>query len=205
MYDKLFGSKTRAKLLSLFFVNSDKSFYVREITRTIREQINSVRRELANLKSLELVVSHEKKGKLYYMVNKKADIYPELKRIFNKVTKDEINPQADLSKEIKKLGDVAYASLMGYFVKDHSSALDLFLVGKIDRRKLKTLIARLEKEARRELNYTVMTVDEHESRKMMFDRFLTEILAAPKEVLLDYLEENGEEDLGKRITVKKAK
>ena len=42
--EKLFGSKTRAKLLRLFFENPTKSFYVREMTRVICEQINSVRR-----------------------------------------------------------------------------------------------------------------------------------------------------------------
>lgn len=47
--EKLFGSKTRAKLLRLFFSDMNKSYYVREITRLIEEQINSVRRELINL------------------------------------------------------------------------------------------------------------------------------------------------------------
>ena len=50
--EKLFGSKTRAKLLKLFFENPEKSFYVREITRVIEEQINSVRRELLNLENI---------------------------------------------------------------------------------------------------------------------------------------------------------
>ena len=35
--EKLFGSKTRAKLLNLFFENPEKSFYVREMTRVIDE------------------------------------------------------------------------------------------------------------------------------------------------------------------------
>ena len=52
--EKLFGSKTRAKLLALFFENTEKSYYVREITRVIEEQINSVRRELTNLSALGL-------------------------------------------------------------------------------------------------------------------------------------------------------
>ena len=47
MIDQLFGSKTRVKLLELFYSNPNRSFYVREITRKIDEQINSVRRELA--------------------------------------------------------------------------------------------------------------------------------------------------------------
>ena len=40
MFEQLFGSKTRVKLLQLFFENPNRSFYVREITRKIEEQIN---------------------------------------------------------------------------------------------------------------------------------------------------------------------
>ena len=46
MIDTLFGSKTRVKLLYLFLNNPGRAFYVREITRRVDEQINSVRREL---------------------------------------------------------------------------------------------------------------------------------------------------------------
>lgn len=41
MIEQLFGSKTRVKLLHLFYENPNRSFYVREITRKIDEQINS--------------------------------------------------------------------------------------------------------------------------------------------------------------------
>lgn len=192
MYEKLFGSKTRAKLLSLFLVNSDKAYYVREITRMIDEQINSVRRELANLKSLDIVVSHERKGKLFYKANKKSDLYPELKKIFGRSVKTkEQQEEASILKNIKNLGDVSYAALMGHFVKDSSSVIDIFVVGKVDKRKMKTFVSRLEKDAGKELNYSLMTVDEYENRKMIFDRFLTEVIASPKEVLVDYIEENA--------------
>lgn len=193
VHSKLFGSKTRAKLLSLFLNNSDKSYYVREITRTINEQINSVRRELANLKSLDLITSQGKKGKLYYSVNKKSDIYPELKKIFTKAPKEAAaKVEKDLAKTIKNLGEVQYAALMGYFVKDNSSPIDFFIVGKVNRRRLKTFVAQMEKEAKRELNYSLMSLEEFESRKSMFDRFMTEIMASPKDVLIDYIDERGE-------------
>ncbi|MDO8507511.1 MAG: winged helix-turn-helix domain-containing protein [bacterium] len=193
MYDKLFGSKTRAKLLSLFMNNADKSYYVREITRTINEQINSVRRELANLKSLDIVVSQGKKGKLYYKANKKSDLYPELKKIFAKTEKEASKKtEKDMIHTVKGLGDVSYAALMGHFVKDNSSPIDFFIVGKVNRRRLKTFIAQLEKEAKKELNYSLMSLDEFENRKMMFDRFMTEIMASPKDVLVDYVDETGD-------------
>ena len=57
MFEQLFGSKTRVKLLSLFYNNPERPFYVREITRKIDEQINSVRRELQNLLNIGIVLS----------------------------------------------------------------------------------------------------------------------------------------------------
>ncbi len=193
MYEKLFGSKTRAKLLSLFLNNADKSYYVREITRTIGEQINSVRRELANLKALDIVVSQGKKGKLYYKANKKADLYPELKKIFAKAASQQpVSAEKDMIKSIKGLGDISYAALMGHFVRDNSSPIDFFIVGKVNRRRLKTFVSQLEKQAKKEINYSLMSLDEFETRKMMFDRFMTEIMASPKDVLIDYVDETGE-------------
>ena len=57
MIEQLFGSKTRVKLLQLFLANPGRSFYVRELTRKIDEQINSVRRELSNLMELSLQIA----------------------------------------------------------------------------------------------------------------------------------------------------
>ena len=55
MLEQLFGSRTRVKLLRLFLLNPEDKYYVREITRLVSEQINSVRRELSNLESLDLI------------------------------------------------------------------------------------------------------------------------------------------------------
>ena len=62
--DGLFGSKTRVKLLHLFFNNPGRAFYGREITRIIDEQINSVRRELANLLNVGVIKSSTADNKL---------------------------------------------------------------------------------------------------------------------------------------------
>ena len=78
--EKLFGSKTRAKLLDLFFSDTSKSYYVREITRVIEEQINSVRRELINLEGIGIVKSETYDNKVYYSANMKHP--PELTKYF---------------------------------------------------------------------------------------------------------------------------
>src|SRR6266550_3082740 len=87
MIEQLFGSKTRVKLLRLFYSNPNRSYFVREITRTIDEQINSVRRELSNLLSIGIITSDNTNNKLYYEVNQKFEYYEPLKQIFGKSTK----------------------------------------------------------------------------------------------------------------------
>src|SRR5487761_1432565 len=82
MIEQLFGSKTRVKLLKLFYSNPNRSFYVREITRKIGEQINSVRRELSNLLNIGIITSDNTNNKLYYEVNQKFEYYEPLQQIF---------------------------------------------------------------------------------------------------------------------------
>lgn len=65
----IFGSNTRAKLFRLFLTNPDEGYYVRQITRLIDEQINSVRRELNNLEEIKLLTKRDKDNKLYYKLN----------------------------------------------------------------------------------------------------------------------------------------
>src|SRR5690606_33156496 len=82
MIDALFGSKTRVKLLHLFMNHPGQSFYVREITRLIEEQINSVRRELSNMLEVGVITSETSDNKLYYQVNQRYEFYPALRAIF---------------------------------------------------------------------------------------------------------------------------
>src|SRR5690606_34249020 len=82
MAEQLFGSKTRVKLLQLFYSNPNRAFYVREITRTIDEQINSVRRELANLLSIGIIKSDTNNNRLYYEVNQDYQFHRPLTEIF---------------------------------------------------------------------------------------------------------------------------
>ena len=82
MIDKLFGSKTRVKLLHLFLNNPGTPYYVREITRLVDEQINSVRRELSNMLSIGIITSDNSDNKLYYEVNQRYELYVALRAIF---------------------------------------------------------------------------------------------------------------------------
>src|ERR1700761_7869957 len=94
MIEQLFGSKTRVKLLQLFYSNPNRSFYVREITRKIDEQINSVRRELSNLLSVGIILSDNTNNRLYYEVNQKFEFYEPLQQIFGGGVKKTISKKS---------------------------------------------------------------------------------------------------------------
>src|ERR1700735_4171752 len=110
MIEQLFGSKTRVKLLRLFLSNPDRSFYVREITRKIDEQINSVRRELANLLNIGIIKSDSSNNRLYYTVDQKYRYYKPLHDIFvdegfeRKAVASELTGESDWHKRLKNLG-----------------------------------------------------------------------------------------------------
>lgn len=57
MLGKLFGSKARVKILKLFLLNPGEKYYIRQITRDLKLQINSVRRELENLEKFGILTS----------------------------------------------------------------------------------------------------------------------------------------------------
>src|SRR4051812_37894543 len=108
MIDTLFGSKTRVKLLYLFLNNPSRAFYVREITRRVDEQINSVRRELANMLNVGVIKSDSIDNKLYYEVDQNYPHYQPLKQIFaskNSATKtsSDVDDTAKWEKHTRKI------------------------------------------------------------------------------------------------------
>ncbi len=192
MVEQLFGSKTRVKLLSLFFNNPGRPFYVREITRKIDEQINSVRRELANLLSVGLVSSDGSNNRLYYEVNPKYEYYEQLRSIFTSMPAKSTDPvvketreEDKIIKRLRSTGSISFAFLTGSFARDTRTNVDIFVVGDINKARLAKVVAEMEKEMGRELNYSALTPDEYQYRLSLNDRFITMVLEARKIVIID--------------------
>jgi hypothetical protein len=192
MVEQLFGSKTRVKLLSLFFNNPGRPFYVREITRKIDEQINSVRRELANLLSVGLVSSDGSNNRLYYEVNPKYEYYEQLRSIFtslpvksNDPVVKETREEDKIVKRLRSTGAITFAFLTGSFARDPRTNVDIFVVGDVNKSRLAKVVSDMEKEMGRELNYSALTPDEYQYRLSLNDRFITNVLEAKKIVIID--------------------
>lgn len=190
MFEQLFGSKTRVKLLSLFLNNPNRPYYVREITRKVDEQINSVRRELSNLLAIGIIRSESNNNRLYYEANQDYQFYAPLRSIFTNIAQDEPDLQEtleddDLVKRLRGVGHVQLAIKTGTFVRDESAGTDLFIVGDVNRSRVSKLVAEIEQEEGHEINFTVMTPEDFDYRRRLNDRFLSSVLQSKKIVLID--------------------
>lgn len=190
MIDALFGSKTRVKLLYLFMNNPDKSFYVREITRKIDEQINSVRRELSNMLEVGVIRSDSKENKIFYTANKNYPFYAPLRKIF---TSKEIEDKKEdentaWAKKFYAIGDVRVVLFAGKMVNSFDSQLDLLVVGNVSKVKLRNLVKHIEDQLNMtedSLNYMSMSYDDFYYRRSVQDRWYSELVDAKHSVVID--------------------
>lgn len=202
MIEQLFGSKTRVKLLKLFYGNPNRSFYVREITRKIDEQINSVRRELANLLNIGIIVSDNTNNRLYYEVNQKYEYYDALLAIFGdgmqvssvakKTGEKQVTNKPELAKKtttgdttMKALGNLEIVFYTGQFTRDERSGIDMLIVGEVNPNALQKYIAELEEQEGKDIRYVLMSVEEFRYRRQIRDRFITTALESKKQVIVD--------------------
>lgn len=188
MIDALFGSKTRVKLLHLFLNNPGKAFYVREITRLIDEQINSVRRELANMLEVGVITSDSADNKLYYQVNQRYQHYVPLRAIFaDEQPVGAVKPSgtSNWQKFVTDLPSLRVAIASGVLIQGSASPIDLLLVGDVPAAKARQAVKQIESLEAREINYTLLNYDEFYYRLSVRDKFITEILGGKYAVLVD--------------------
>ncbi|HMM61955.1 MAG TPA: transcriptional regulator [Candidatus Saccharibacteria bacterium] len=192
MIDALFGSKTRVKLLHLFLNHPGQPFYVREITRKIEEQINSVRRELSNMLEVGIITSDSADNKLYYQVNQRYEYYVPLRAIFADAKDDvkiiqpvEVATNKVYESELAGITGLRVAIAAGVLVKGSVSPVDLILAGNVSMTKVKAVIKMIEKQEGRDVNYSILPYEEFYYRLSIRDKFITEILDSNHSVVID--------------------
>jgi len=176
-------SRVRAKLIKIFLNHPKEMYYVRELTRSSKEEINAVRRELAHLQEKGMVKSEARGNRLYYQFRDSYPFYSELLAIVVKSTslgKQIINNRA-------KLGFIKYAFLSSKFVrqaKKDAGDVDMVIVGKVIMPQVALIVKEYEQETATEVNYSCMTEEEFSYRLSRKDPFITNILIQPRVMLI---------------------
>lgn len=168
-------SRVRVKMVKLFFANPEGLYYVREITREIKEEINAVRRELDRMISVGMLKSEQRGNRLYYSVNTRYLYFQELQQMVVK----SVGLGRKLRKNIRKLGNVSFVMFSGRFVRrlqPRQGEVDILVIGDVVLPELSLLIKEEEQVLQREINYAVFSDEEFEFRKTRRDPFVMDVL-----------------------------
>ncbi|OGK18688.1 hypothetical protein A3G67_02350 [Candidatus Roizmanbacteria bacterium RIFCSPLOWO2_12_FULL_40_12] len=183
MLKKLIPSKTRLKILTLFFLHPNENYYLRKVVREISEEVNAVKRELDILEGEKVLDKERRLNKVFYTINKNYMFYDEFLRIFSKFD----NLSQLIFKNRSKLGKIKFIALSTKYIKRLSIKEDevyLLVVGIVVVPEITSIVSEVEKEFGREINYTVMPDEEFAFRKKNNDPFVWKFLRQPKIMLV---------------------
>ncbi|PIS08949.1 hypothetical protein COT75_03740 [Candidatus Beckwithbacteria bacterium CG10_big_fil_rev_8_21_14_0_10_34_10] len=175
----MFVSKVRVKLLQIFLSEPKEIFYVRQLVRKAGEEINAVRRELSRMEERGMVKREPRANRVYYHFRRDYLFYDELLRLVSKTT----GLGLEIIKNKNKIGKIKYAMLSGRLAraKEHQSEdVDLLVVGEVVLPQLASAVRSFESKLGRDINYTVMTLEEFSFRKKRRDPFISRVLLSSR-------------------------
>jgi hypothetical protein len=168
----LFSSTTRVKLLATFLLHPDQEYFIRELTRLLDEQINSIRRELENLKEIGLVKSRTKNRKKYFKMDPSFELFTDLRNIFGKMVKGE----SVFIAELKRLPGLKLLVLAGTFVGE-DDRVDLLIVGEVRKESVEKLLH--QDPALKNVKYSIFSQADFLYRLNLKDKFIRDIVESP--------------------------
>jgi len=179
---KITKSKTREKILQLFFADINKKYYPRQLEKILDLPVSNIHRELTSLGKSGLLRKEKIGNSVFYYLNQEAAIFNDLKNIVFKT----IGIEGTLRKELKKIKGIKRAFIFGSFAKnkeDSFSDVDLMVIGDINEDELVEKISKLEGLFNREINYHIWSEKEF-GEKAKAESFIQSILEEPKIELL---------------------
>jgi len=175
-FQQIIVSKTRLKILRELFRRPADAFYVRELVRATQEEINSVRRELANLASVSIIQSEWRGNRRFYWANLRHPLFDEILNLVKKSS----GFGKSLIKSRQKIGDIKFliftSRLLYPSSLPSSPEVDFLAVGDLVLPEIGALVRQEEKALGREINYAVLSLKDFTFRKKNRDPFILQIL-----------------------------
>jgi predicted nucleotidyltransferase len=184
----LFG-KTRRRLLALLFGQPERAFFLREIVRSTDVGQGAVQRELANLVEAGLVQREKRGNQVFFQANAEAPAFADLRALVLKTC----GVGAVVQSALTDLGSsIEVAFLYGSIVTGEErpdSDIDVLVVGDAAFGDVVDALGRIEEKVGRPINPTVYRRSEFRKRLASKNHFLTQVMKAPKEVVIGDLDD----------------
>ncbi len=179
LFDSLFGSKTRARLIRFFLLNPGIEFSASTVAEKTLVPKTEAAREIIRLAKIKLIIEHSRKGRKHFSVNEEFPFYTELKSLVSKLN---VHAQSQVFRKLKTVGEVKLILISGLFLNYPKSKVDMILVvNNVNRTKLRHVVTSLEAEVGKEIRFVLMNNEELHYRLNMLDRFFIEFLEGPYE------------------------
>ena len=176
-------SKIRQELLALYFSNTGRRYYLRELERLLGYSAGNIRRELLKLQRDDLLKTQRIGNLLYYSLNQNHPLFEELKSIVSKT----IGVEASLKAALSSLPNVKAAFIFGSFASKserETSDVDVMIIGEPDVSLLNKKINELEKRLKREINPFVYSWRDYQAKKRGRSSFIVDLLRSSRIMLI---------------------
>jgi len=169
-----FRSKARQRLLAYYFTNPTARHHLRDLAARLGIDPSNLSKELGRLEREGLFRSEVSGRQKYFQLNREYALFDEVRSIVAKT----IGVVPLLAQCFKTIEGIEAAYLYGSFARnqqDAASDIDVLVVGKPKSDALAEAVQKLERRLGREINYTVLSGKELESRRARKDAFLENV------------------------------
>jgi len=167
-------SKGRQRLLAYYFTNPVARHHLRDLADRLSIDPSNLSRELRRLERDGLFQSEVSGRQKYFRLNREYPLFNEVRSIVAKT----IGAVPLIAHSVKTIEGIEEAYLYGSFARnqqDAASDIDVLVIGTPLGEALAEAMGKLERQLGREVNYTVLSRDEFESRRTRKDAFLESV------------------------------
>ena len=167
-------SKARQRLLAYYFTNPTARHHLRDLAERLSIDPSNLSEELGRLEREGLFRSEVSGRQKYFQLNHNYPLFEEVRSIVAKT----IGAIPLIAQSLKKVEGIGEAYLYGSFARsqqDASSDIDVLVIGSPRGEALAEVMQKLERQLGREINYTVLSRKEFESRRNRKDAFLENV------------------------------
>lgn len=182
----------RGELLSVLLLDPDRAWYLSDLAKQLATRPSSLQRELSRLTDVGILQLTRDGNRTYYRAAQRCPIFPELRSLLLKTT-----GMLPALEELLRGMDAQplVAMVYGSFAQGtatSASDVDLLIVGDVRLTDIVAKLRKLESNLGREINPTIMSLEELQRRIQDGDHFLTSILGSPKSFIIGSERELGD-------------
>ncbi|MFA6328808.1 MAG: nucleotidyltransferase domain-containing protein [Candidatus Micrarchaeia archaeon] len=154
MLELLFGSRVRARIITMFSTAAGREFHVRKVARNLSERPSAVLIELNRLERFGFLSSRRQANLRLYSVNVKCPVYGEIRGMALKTDAFGVG----LRQALSGIQGIRFAFIFGSFAAGSeraSSDIDIMVIGSPNQAQVSRAVAKAEKALSRTVNYLI--------------------------------------------------